>query len=44
MGRLFRGIVYIMIIASLGLAAFAYLGDLSPDRGEVRLPVDLNAD
>ncbi|MEM8957604.1 MAG: hypothetical protein AAGC86_07310 [Pseudomonadota bacterium] len=43
MGRLLRAIIYIVVILGLGLAAFAYLGDLSPDRGEVRIPVEIDA-
>ena len=43
MGRLLRAIIYIVVILALGLAAFAYLGDLSPDRGEVRIPVEIDA-
>lgn len=42
MGRLFRIILYLAIIGLIGLAAFAYLGDLSPDRSEIRIPVELN--
>lgn len=44
MGRLFRIILYLAIIGLIGLAAFAYLGDLSPDRSEIRIPVELNGD
>ena len=42
MGRLLRAIIYLVIILGLGLAAFAYLCDLSPVRGEVRIPVELD--
>ncbi|WP_274378843.1 hypothetical protein [Alkalilacustris brevis] len=43
MGRLFRGIFYLLVIAGIGLAGYAYLGDLEPERSETRLPVTLDA-
>ncbi len=44
MGRLLRAVFFLVVILGLGLVGYAYLGDLSPDRSEVRIPVDLDAD
>ncbi len=41
--RFLRGILYLAILAMIGLVAYAYLGDLSPEQRETRLPVTLNA-
>jgi hypothetical protein len=43
MRRLLRGIIYLAVLGALGLVAYAYLGDLSPQQNEVSLPVVLNA-
>ncbi|UWQ89411.1 hypothetical protein QEZ52_11195 [Aliisedimentitalea scapharcae] len=49
MGRLFKYLIYLLILASLGLVAYAYVGpwfgaDFSAPQTEVRKPVVLNAD
>lgn len=44
MMKLIKALLVLAILAAIGLAGFAYLGDLSPDQSEVRLPVVLNAD
>lgn len=44
MGRIFKAFFFLALIAFAGLAGFAYLGDLSPDQAEVKVPVTLNAD
>lgn len=40
--RILKALVVLALIAFVGLVAFAYLGDLSPMRSEVSLPVELN--
>jgi len=42
MGHIFRGILYLVILGGIGLIGFAYLGDLTPEREEIRVPVTLN--
>ncbi|MCV6595943.1 MAG: hypothetical protein OIF40_02495 [Mangrovicoccus sp.] len=43
MGRIFRAILYLIVLGGLGLTGFAYLGDLTPEQEEMRVPVTLNA-
>ena len=42
MGRLLRGIIYLVVLAAIGLAGYAWVGDLSPQQREVAVPVVLN--
>lgn len=42
MGRILRWLFYLAVLGAIALAGYAYFGDLSPDRGEVRLPVVLD--
>ncbi|MCL7464036.1 hypothetical protein [Phaeovulum sp. NW3] len=42
MGRIFKAIVILVLLAALGVVGYAYLGDMSPERQEQRLEVDLN--
>lgn len=42
MWRLLRGLVYLAILGALAVAGYAFVGDLSPDRTEVRRPVVLD--
>lgn len=49
MWRLFKVLVYLIILAFAGLVAYAYLGpyfgaDFSPPQSETREPVTLDAD
>jgi hypothetical protein len=44
MGRIIKTLVLLVIVGLVGLTAFAYLGDLTPEQGEVKKPVVLNAD
>lgn len=44
MGRIIKALLVLALLALIGLTGFAYLGDLSPDQGEVKVPVTLNAD
>lgn len=42
--RLFKLLLFLAIAGFIGLAGFAYFGDLSPERTETRVPVTLNVD
>lgn len=49
MGRLIKYLIYLVVLAALGLVAYAYVGpwfgaDFSAPGTEVRKPVVLNAD
>ncbi len=43
-GRIFKVLLFLLVLGFIGLTGFAYLGDLTPDQTEVREPVELNAD
>ncbi|WP_279512624.1 hypothetical protein [Meridianimarinicoccus aquatilis] len=40
--RMLKLVVFLLLIAGAGMVGFAYLGDLSPQRTEIRIPVDLD--
>jgi len=42
MGRLFKLLLVLVVLAGLGLVGYAYLGDLSPTRDEFTAPVDFD--
>lgn len=42
MWRLLRGLIYLAILGVLALGGYAFLGDLSPDRAEMRRSVVLD--
>lgn len=42
MSRILKALVTMLLFAFLGLVAFAYFGDLSPDSNDIRQPVELN--
>ncbi len=42
MFRIFKALLTLVLFAFLGLVAYAYLGDLAPERVEVKQPVELN--
>lgn len=44
MGRVFKALIFLVIIGFVGLTSYAYLGDLTPVQSEVKQPVVLNAD
>lgn len=44
MGRLLKLLVVLIVIAGLAVVGYAYLGDLTPERQEVREPVSLDVD
>ncbi|SFP25209.1 hypothetical protein [Tranquillimonas alkanivorans] len=41
MVRLLKVLVFLVVVGFIGLAGFAYLGNLSPERSEVVQPVEL---
>lgn len=44
MGRIIKALFLLAILGFIGLTGYAYLADLSPAQGEVKVPVTLNAD
>ena len=44
MGRIIRGLIWLVVFGMIGLVAFAYLGDLSPAQVQVSTQVVLSAD
>ena len=44
MGRLWKLLLFVIVLAILGFIGFAYLGDLSPSQSLVSEPVELDAD
>lgn len=42
--RFFKFVVFVCLVGLLALIGYAYLGDLTPQREEVRIPVELDAD
>ena len=49
MGRLFKLLIFLVIIEFIGLVGYAYVGEyfganFSPPQNEVRVPVTLDAD
>jgi hypothetical protein len=44
MGRIIKALVILVIFGFIGLTGYAYLGDLTPEQGDVTKPVVLDAD
>lgn len=44
MGRLIKAVFVLAMLGFAGLSGYAYLADLSPAGGEVKVPVTLNVD
>lgn len=44
MARLMKALLYLVVLAGIGLVGYAYLGDLTPERQEVSVPVTLDVD
>lgn len=42
--RILKLVVFLVVVGFIGLAGFAFLGDLSPNQGEVVKQVDVNVD
>jgi hypothetical protein len=40
--RTLKILLVLILLVAAGLVAFAYLGDLSPDQSETRIPVELD--
>ncbi|WP_269142388.1 hypothetical protein [Mangrovicoccus algicola] len=41
--RLLKVLVFLLIVAGIGLVGYAYFGNLAPERGQVTIPVELGA-
>ncbi len=39
MGKLFKLVLFLIVMGFVGLVGFAYIGDLSPDSTNVKKPV-----
>lgn len=44
MGRIIKGLLVLVLLGFVALTGYAYVADLSPEQGEVKVPVTLNAD
>ena len=44
MGRIIKALFFLAVLGFLGLTGYAYLADLRPTQGEVKVPVTLDAD
>ncbi|WP_268902879.1 hypothetical protein [Paragemmobacter aquarius] len=44
MGRILKALLVLVLLGLVGLTGFAYVADLTPAKGEVKVPVTLNAD
>lgn len=42
MFRILKALVTLLLFAFIGLVAYAYLGDLTPEQSEVSQPVELD--
>ena len=42
MGRLLKVLLFLIVVAALGVVGYAYLGDLSPDQEGISEPVEFN--
>ena len=42
MGRLWKVILFLIVLGILAFIGFAYLGDISPEQGLVQEPVELD--
>jgi hypothetical protein len=43
-GKILKVLLFLLVLAFVALAGFAYLGDLSPEQSDIREPVTLNVD
>jgi len=42
--RVFKVLLFLLVLGFVALVGYAYLGDLSPNQSEVREPLQLNVD
>lgn len=42
MGRIFKILLGLVVLAFVAVLAFGYIGDLSPNQTEIRVPVTLS--
>ncbi len=43
MVRLFKVLLFLVLVGAVAVVSYAYLGDLAPDQSDVSEPVELNA-
>ncbi|MCB2130064.1 MAG: hypothetical protein KDE03_13540 [Rhodobacteraceae bacterium] len=43
MVRTLKALVFLSVVVLVGLSSYAYLGDMSPQRSDIKVPVVLNA-
>ncbi len=43
-GRIFKVLLFFLVMGFVGLTGYAYFGNLSPDQTELREPVKLDVD
>jgi len=44
MGRIWKALLFLVILGGVAFVGFAYFGDLSPDQQQISEPVELDAD
>ena len=44
MGRILKYLLYLVVLAAIGLVGFAYLGKLDPNQQDKTVPVEINVD
>jgi predicted small integral membrane protein len=44
MGRLFKALMFLIVVGIIAIVGYAYIGDLSPNRVQVNQPVAVDAD
>ena len=42
MGKLFKLVLFLIVVSIVAIIGFAYLGDLSPQQTDIRQPVTLD--
>ncbi|GAB4387276.1 hypothetical protein [Albidovulum sp.] len=40
--RAVKALLFLSLVGLAGLSGYAYLGDMTPDRDEIRIPVELD--
>lgn len=44
LGKIFKLLLFLMVLGAVALVGYAYLGDLSPDQSDMREPVTLDVE